>query len=85
MRALAAQAFACRSMIEDLEFATTISATGTVSMAPYARAIARYEDTALRLLALDSDKDKAKGALREVASLRRRMKASWRSKVSGSG
>ena len=72
-------------MIEQLEFVGTIAATGTVSMAPYERAIARYEDTALRLFALDSGSDEAKGALREVESLRRRMKVSWRSKSRKSG
>lgn len=81
LRALAAQGFACRSMIEDLESVATMSATGTVSMAPYERAIARYEDTAIGLFALDADCDKAKAALREVEDLRRRMKVSWLSKV----
>jgi hypothetical protein len=72
-------------MIEDLEFVATISATGTVTMAPYERAIARYEDTALRLFALDSGSDEARAALRGVESLRRRMKVTWRSKSRESG
>lgn len=54
--------------------------TGTVSAATYERAIAGYEDTALRLFALDSDSDEAKKALRDVEVLRRRMKVSWQSK-----
>ena len=68
-------------MIKDLEFVGTIAATGTVSMAPYERAIGRYEDTALRLFALDSDSPEGKRALRDVEALRRRMKVSWRSKT----
>ena len=85
VRTLAAQGLACRSMIEEFEFAATIYATGTVSMAPYERAIARYEDTALGLFALDSDSDEAKRALKEVEALRRRMKISWQSKPRESG
>jgi hypothetical protein len=72
-------------MIEDLEFAATISATGTTSVATYERAIATYEYTALRLFALDSDSDEAKGALKEVEALRRRMTVSWQSKPRESG
>jgi hypothetical protein len=68
-------------MIRHLESVDTIAATGTVTMAPYERAIAGYEDTALRLFALDSDSDEAKKALRDVELLRRRMKVSWQSKL----
>jgi hypothetical protein len=68
-------------MIKDLESVSTIFATGTVSMAPYERAIARYEDTGFSLFALDPDSDEAKRALRDVKTLRRRMKVSWQSKL----
>jgi hypothetical protein len=67
-------------MIQHLELVDTVAATGTATMAPYERAIAAYEDTALSLFALDSDSDEAKKALTDVKALRRRMKASWLSK-----